>query len=190
MIREQPGPPPTGIASDEVTIRPVEPEDASLLTVWRAETSVRRHQPLSTLSAHQIRTEISARHHFDLGRNRGERFDWIVEWRRRPVGWITLVIHSWAHGLAECGYAVSTAYQGRGIMPIALQRLLDELFTETDLYRVEARCATDNRSSQRVLEKLGFIREGVLRRYFQLDGKRVDNYLYALLREEWQPEGS
>ncbi|HEX2642462.1 MAG TPA: GNAT family protein, partial [Thermoanaerobaculia bacterium] len=50
--------------------------------------------------------------------------------------------------------------------------------------RVEARCAIENIGSQRVLEKNGFQREGLLRGYFRLRGRRIDNYLYSLLRED------
>ena len=82
MIREQPHPHP-----DEdtlaVVIRPMEPNDAPLLRLWRSEASVRRHQPLGSVSARQIRAEITARRHHDLDRQRGERFDWVVEYRLR-----------------------------------------------------------------------------------------------------------
>ena len=70
-------------------------------------------------------------------------------------------------------------------MSEALAILLEDLFHNTLLERVEARCAVENIGSQRVLEKTGFEREGRLRGYFKLRGRRVDNYLYALLREEY-----
>ncbi|MEO6192550.1 MAG: GNAT family protein, partial [Thermoanaerobaculia bacterium] len=63
--------------------------------------------------------------------------------------------------------------------------LLDDLFHNTLLERVEARCAVENVGSQRVLEKSGFEREGRLQGYFKLRGRRVDNFLYALLRETY-----
>lgn len=170
--------------SPQIRLRPVEPSDAPLLQVWRSESSVRRHQPLAAFTTGQLRAEIASRRHENLWSDRGARFDWIVEVDRRPAGWITLVIHSWEHGLAEWGYALSTAYQGRGTMTEALGQLLPELFSRTSLYRIEARCSTENVASQRVLEKLGFTREGTLRGYFQLDGRRVDNYLYAITRAD------
>ena len=70
-------------------------------------------------------------------------------------------------------------------MSEALAILLDDLFHNTLLERVEARCAVENVGSQRVLEKSGFEREGRLRGYFKLRGRRVDNFLYALLREDY-----
>jgi RimJ/RimL family protein N-acetyltransferase len=70
-------------------------------------------------------------------------------------------------------------------MTEALQVLLEDLFLNTLLERIEARCATENVASQRVLEKSGFQREGRLKGYFKLFGRRVDNYLYSLLREDY-----
>ena len=70
-------------------------------------------------------------------------------------------------------------------MPQALDLLLADLFTNTGLERIEARCAVDNIASQKVLIKVGFHREGRLRGYFVLGGRRVDNYLYAILREDF-----
>jgi [ribosomal protein S5]-alanine N-acetyltransferase len=169
-----------------VVLRPAEPDDAPLLRQWRSEASVRRHQPLAPLTVGQLRAEILSRRHQDLYHGRGDRFDWIILLGEQPVGWITLVVHSWDHGLGECGYALSTPYQGRGIMTRALGLLVEDLFRHTSLYRLEARCATENLASQGVLEKLGFQREGTLRGYFQLNGARVDNVLFGLTRPDWE----
>ena len=168
-----------------VTLRPAVPADADRLKRWRDEWSVRRFQPLHDLSVDQLRTDVAGQRIRELYRGRGDKFQWIVELDGEPVGWVTLVVSNWEHGLAEVGYALTTERQGRGVMAEALGRLLDDLFRNTRLERIEARCATDNRASQRVLEKLGFRREGTLRSYFRLHGRRVDNHLYAILESEW-----
>ena len=170
----------------DVSLRPAAPRDADLLRQWRSEPSVRRFQPLNDLPTAQLRSDVSSQRMADLYRGRGEKFQWIVLVDREPAGWITLVVSNWEHGLAEVGYALSTRFQSRGLMTDALAMLLDDLFANTLIERVEARCATENVGSQRVLEKNGFEREGRLRAYFKLRGRRVDNYLYALLREDHQ----
>ena len=143
---------------------------------------MRRFQPLHELSVAQLRSDVAAHRMRDLYRGRGDKFQWIVEEDGVPVGWVTLVVSNWEHGLAEVGYALATDHQGRGLMVRALVLLLHDLFAQTKLERIEARCSTDNRASQRVLDRVGFQREGRLRSYFHLHGKRVDNYLYAVLR--------
>ena len=143
-------------------------------------------QPLSDLSVSQLRSDVANQRMADLYRSRGEKFQWIVLVDEDAAGWITLVVSNWEHGLAEVGYALSSSYQRRGVMVEALADLLDEIFHRTTLERIEARCAVDNRASQKVLERVGFQREGRLRGYFKLRGQRVDNYLYAVLQRDWQ----
>lgn len=167
-----------------MTLRRAGPADAVLLGRWRAERTVGEHQPLHELGPSELRTDLAGQAGDDLYRSRGEKFQWIVLADGEPAGWITLVIANWEHGLAEIGYALSTSYQRQGLMPRALSILLDELFSRTTLFRIEARCSVDNLASQRVLDRLGFRREGRLRGYFRLHGRRVDNYLYALLESE------
>jgi len=168
-----------------VALRPALPADAGLLFRWRNEPTVRRHQPLSEASIADLRADLARHRHDELYRGRGERFQWIVVVEGEAAGWITLAVASWDHGLAEVGYALSTPFQGRGVMRHGLEQLAGELFGHTALERIEARCAIANVASQRVLEAVGFVREGRLRSYFKLDGGRVDNYLYALLRDEF-----
>ncbi len=168
-----------------VRLRQAEVNDAPLLRRWRAEPSVRRFQPLHDVSTSQLRADLANQRHADLYHGRGERFLWIVEADKVPAGWITLVVANWEHGLSEVGYALSSRYQGSGLMTHALTLLLPELFLHSPIERVEARCAVDNKASQRVLEKVQFRREGRLRGYFLLHGRRVDHYLYALLRKDF-----
>jgi [ribosomal protein S5]-alanine N-acetyltransferase len=172
-----------------VALRAATPRDADQLRRWRAEPTVRRFQPLNDLSTAQLRSDVAAQRIADLYRGRGEKYQWIVEVDGDAAGWVTLVISNWEHGLAEVGYALATAFQGRGLMCPALDALLADLFCHTSIERVEARCAVDNHASRRVLEKCGFTQEGRLRSYFRLHGRRIDNLLYAVLREEWGRAG-
>jgi len=169
----------------EIRLRPARPQDAQILKRWRSEPSVRMHQPLTDLTVAQLRSDVSSQRMADLYRSRGEKFQWIVEVDEDAAGWITVVVSNWEHGLAEVGYALSSSYQRRGVMVDALSQLLDQLFDRTTLERIEARCAVDNEASQKVLDRIGFRFEGRLRGYFKLRGRRVDNYLYAVLRRDW-----
>ncbi len=168
-----------------VALRPATPADATVLKRWRTEESVGRHQPLGEVTTAQLRAELASYRPDGVYRGRGEKFQWIVTVDREPAGWITLVVTNWDHGLAEFGYALATTFQGRGLMAPAIEQLLADLFLNTAIERLEARCSVDNVASQKVLEKLGFRREGLLRGYFRLRGERVDNHLYAMLRQDY-----
>ena len=168
-----------------VSLRPASPADAAILKRWRQEPSVGEHQPLGEVTTAQLRAELAGYRPDGLYRCQGEKFQWIITVDREPAGWITLVVTNWDHGLAEFGYALSSPFQRRGLMASAIEQLLADLFLNTAIERLEARCSVHNTASIRVLEGLGFRREGVLRGYFLLRGRRVDNYLYALLRDEY-----
>ncbi|MBN9584442.1 MAG: GNAT family N-acetyltransferase [Afipia sp. 62-7] len=84
------------------------------------------------------------------------------------------------------GYWIGQPHAGRGYMTAALRVLLPTLFGELNLHRVEAACIPTNHSSIRVLEKCGFAREGLARRYLCINGIWQDHYLYGLLDEDFR----
>lgn len=84
------------------------------------------------------------------------------------------------------GYWVGQPYAGKGYMTAALRVLLPTLFGELNLHRVEAACIPTNQASIRVLEKCGFAREGLARRYLCINGVWQDHYLYGLLDEDFR----
>ncbi|MBU8871323.1 MAG: GNAT family N-acetyltransferase [Gemmatimonadales bacterium] len=87
--------------------------------------------------------------------------------------------------MANLGYWVRSASTGRGIATRAVQQLADFAFSQTDLERLEIICAVSNEASQRVAQKAGAIREGVLRGRIFLHGRPHDAVMYSILRSEW-----
>jgi ribosomal-protein-alanine N-acetyltransferase len=89
----------------------------------------------------------------------------------------------------EIGYDLAQSYWGWGIMAEALRAIIDFGFQQMALNRVEAEVMVENRQSIRVLEKLAFKREGVLRQRGCWKGAFHDLYLYSLLRSDNQLKG-
>lgn len=83
---------------------------------------------------------------------------------------------------ARFGYWLGEPYWGRGIMTAAVRGTVEYLFAQFDFVRLEAPVFEWNPPSMRVLEKCGFVREGVLRQSIEKDGKIIDAVLYARLR--------
>ena len=86
---------------------------------------------------------------------------------------------------AEVGYSLGKPWWHKGYAPEALDRLLELMFGEMDLNRVEAQCDVRNGNSARVMEKCGMRREGILRQRVINKGEPVDVMLYAELAEEY-----
>lgn len=83
---------------------------------------------------------------------------------------------------ANLGYWVRTSETGRGVAPAAVRRVAEYAFSETDLIRLEIVCAVGNTRSQRVAEKVGAVREGILRNRLLLPTGPSDAVMYSLVR--------
>jgi RimJ/RimL family protein N-acetyltransferase len=83
----------------------------------------------------------------------------------------------------EVGYWLFEHARGRGIATRAVRAVVRESFA-SGLWRVEAYVRVGNDASDRVLERAGFTREGVKRRYLRHGGQRVDATIYSLLADE------
>jgi ribosomal-protein-alanine N-acetyltransferase len=86
--------------------------------------------------------------------------------------------------LGEVGYLLSERARGRGVATRAIGLLIDWSFRELGMERVQALVHPDNPPSAAVLDRLGFKREGLLRRYRAGDDGREDRVLYAVLPGE------
>jgi RimJ/RimL family protein N-acetyltransferase len=90
------------------------------------------------------------------------------------------------NGTMEFGYAIAEPYWGRGLVAEASRALMRYVFTEYAVERLQARVIVGNEASERVLAKLGFTREGVLRSFILRRGRYWDVAMYSLLRGEWE----
>ena len=86
---------------------------------------------------------------------------------------------------ADIGYWIAGETEGRGFMTRAVRAVIDYLFFERGLHRVEIRCAVGNERSAAIPERLGFKLEGVERETQQLHGRFLDHNRYGLVRGEW-----
>lgn len=84
---------------------------------------------------------------------------------------------------AELGYWLGKPFWGRGIMTEAVGQICREAFARFDIVRIYAEPYAENAGSRRVLEKNGFVLEGILRQSVCKNGQMLDSCLYARLRE-------
>lgn len=84
------------------------------------------------------------------------------------------------------GYCLLPNERGKGYCTEAVNLLLDYSFLSSTIVRIEAHTDVGNVASQRVLEKAGFKKEGVIRKGMFAWGEWRDNYLYSVLREDWK----
>lgn len=86
---------------------------------------------------------------------------------------------------ADVGYFIDLDHQGKGYMTAALGLALQYAFQALRLHRVQAVILPINQSSRRVLEKSGFQREGVARRFLRINDQWQDHETFAILEEDY-----
>lgn len=91
---------------------------------------------------------------------------------------------SQAHRWAEIAFDLTPAHWGKGLMRHAVAASLQWIFRQDQVDRVQAFVRVDNHRSSRLLERIGFVREGCLRSYRVCREQRHDFYVYGLLRSQ------
>ena len=88
--------------------------------------------------------------------------------------------------MLEIGYAVVPGERRKGYCTEAAQLMVDYLFLSKDIARIQATTHVRNEVSQKVLQKVGFRREGTLRKAIQVRGENTDLVMFSIIREEWK----
>lgn len=113
------------------------------------------------------------------------RAEFALVFEGRVVGAVALRVNE-EHKRGEMGYAIGKEHWGKGITPEAAAAVLEWGFVTRDLNKIYAYADERNVRSQRVMEKLGMKREGLLRAHHLHGDERCDEAWYGLLREEWE----
>ncbi|MDH3499433.1 MAG: GNAT family N-acetyltransferase [Acidimicrobiia bacterium] len=118
----------------------------------------------------------------------GHAFDFAIRGLDDPdlhLGNVSVWYLSRGFRSGEVGYWVRTDIAGTGVASEVARRVLRIGFEELGLHRVILRIAIGNRASERVAEKLGFTREGVLREEIKVRGTWLDHSVWGLLEHEY-----
>lgn len=170
--------------TERLIIRSFRPEDADDLYAYLSREPVVRYEPYESFSREQAAEEAVRRasdHSF---------LAVVLKDTDRVIGNVWFAPDEWETW--ELGYVFHDAYWGRGYAAEACHAVLADAFVMQNARRVIAMCNPENTASWRLLERLGFRREGHLRRnvFFRRDesGQPLwqDTYEYGLLREEWR----
>ena len=171
------------IHTERLHIRMMRPADSESLTAYRNDPEVARYQgwqlPYTDTQAWEM---LAGQAHLDDLPPTG----WVqlaVECKGTMIGDLAVNLIADGH-VAEVGYTFATAHHGRGYATEALGGLVDALFANSDVHRVVAHLDPANTPSLRVLERLGFVFEGLARRAELVRGTWVDDLSYSLLRDD------
>lgn len=104
----------------------------------------------------------------------------------RLIGEVSLIWRSVESRQAELGYILHPDAQGQGFATEAAAAMLELGFERAGIHRIYARCDARNVASARVMERLGMRREAHFRQHALVKGRWDEEYVYALLAQEWR----
>ncbi|MED6143029.1 hypothetical protein PIB30_002851 [Stylosanthes scabra] len=159
-----------------ITVRPFKLSDLEDMWLWasddrvtyntRLDTCVTKEQAVALIDeciTHEFKKSICLD-------DRSIGIIWVIPWAGD------------AKFKADLGYAIGFNYWGKGIATKAVKIVLSQAFHVLPyLKRLQAFTLVENKASQRVLQKVGFQREGVLRNFFYAKGNFIDPLVYSFL---------
>jgi RimJ/RimL family protein N-acetyltransferase len=172
--------------TDRLRLRPFEDADADDLFAMHSDAHVLRYWDSPRWRDRADAERFLARCRQLAAEGSGVRLAVAEASDGRFLGWCSLTSWNPDFRSASLGYCFHQAAWGNGYATEAAHALLRWAYDTLDLNRVQAEADTRNAASGRVLEKLGFVREGTLREDCIVDGEVSDSWVYGLLRREWE----
>ncbi|MFB6878848.1 GNAT family N-acetyltransferase [Streptomyces sp. NPDC056323] len=173
------------LETPRLCLRRFQPADVWVFATYRSDSEVARYQgwtaPVSLESAASLVDEFAAAEPEEPG-----WFQYAIELKveRCLVGDVGVNLHE-NRMQAELGFTLGTQWQGHGYATEAVRAVLRDLFERRGLHRVSAECDVRNLNSQRLLERVGFLREGLRPQHTWIKGEWTDDLLYGLLSDVW-----
>lgn len=101
----------------------------------------------------------------------------------KQIGDIALWKITKEHHRAEIGYCLHPQHQGKGLMSEALAAVINYAFQQMHLHSIEANTNPENKASQKLLERAGFVQEAYLRENYYYNGRFLDSAIYSLIHK-------
>ena len=176
----------TTLETTRLRLRHFTDTDLQAFMSYRNDPEVARYQSWEGISEPEANAFIQEQKKVQPGVP-GQGFQIAIELKETNVliGDCYFTINELDHRQAEIGFTLSREYQGYGFATEAVSYFLNYAFLTFDLHRIIATTDCENAASVALLERLGMRREGHFLQNVWFKGKWGDEYLYAVLKEEW-----
>lgn len=174
------------IESERLILRRFRDSDLAAFVAYRNDPEVARYQSWDSIDELEARALIREMASARPGVP-GDWFQFAIESKETGalLGDCALQVDGQEPYKAELGFTLAREHQGKGFASEAASRLLDYAFASLDLHRVFALADCRNRPSWTLLDRVGMRREGHFLENVWFKGEWCDEYLYAVLKDEW-----
>ena len=174
------------LETERLILRRFSDDDLAPFLAYLNDPLVARYQTWESYTEVQARDVIEKQKTLEPGLP-GKWFTFAMELKetKKLVGHIALNVKEQDQQQAEIGFTLAREYHGKGLAREAAESVLAYTFEVLGLHRVVAIADCENESSVKLLDRLGLRREGHFIQNVWFKGKWGDEYLYAILRDEW-----
>ncbi|MBK8984706.1 MAG: GNAT family N-acetyltransferase [Chloroflexi bacterium] len=173
------------LETERLVLRQIRPSDTTAIYALFSDEAVTRHYGLETFTAVEQAAQRIAAMRQNYQKRRSIRWAITTQGDDALIGSVGLMNLRPKFFNAAVGYELAPAYWRRGVMTEALTAVIEFSFVIMALNRIEAFVVPENTPSIHLLEKLGFVHEGLMREYGYWRQAFHDLHLFALLRKEW-----
>lgn len=173
------------IETDRLILRQITKDDAEDILRYLSDTDVMKHYGLEPFKSIDEALDEISWYRSILEKKTGIRWGITLKGQDRVIGSCGFLNIVPQHYRSETGFELSKEYWGKGIANEAFEVVLKYGFEQMNLQRIQALIEPANLSSQKLVERNGFIKEGLLRKYEFTCGKFDDLLMYSLLRQDF-----
>lgn len=173
------------LETNRLILRQVTTEDANSLLMYLSNKDVTMHMGVAPFKSIDDALDEISWYQSILEKKTGIRWGITLKGQAEVIGSCGFLNLASQHHRSEIGIELSKEYWGKGIASEAFEAVIKYGFEQMDLQRIEALIEPPNIPSQKLTEKQGFIREGLLRSYEFTCGKFDDLYMYSLLKRDF-----
>ena len=169
------------LKTERLNLRPLEAEDAAAIHLMMSDAEVMAFWDSEVIDDPALTLDIVERHLDEAGRDEARYWTMQLAADGGFLGLCDLSEIDRRHSRADVGFMIARRYWGGGYTFEAMHAVIGHAAQGLRLKRLQARTHLGNVRSMRLLDRLGFKREGLLRGYVERDGERRDCVLFGLL---------
>lgn len=172
------------IETNRLRLREITIEDASSILGYLSDEDVMKYYGLAPFQSINDALDEIAWYQSMFNNETGIRWGITLKEQGMVIG--SCGFHNMVsqHSRTDIGFVLSKDYWGNGIAFEAVEAILRYGYEQMNFQRIQALIEPANVPSQKLVEKLGFVREGLLRNYKYTNGKFDDYYMYSLLKKD------
>ena len=174
------------IQTDRLILRQITQDDAEDILKYLSDENVMIYYGLEPFKSIDEALEEIEWYQTTFDEDSGIRWGITLKEKRKVIGSCGFLNKVPQHYRSDIGFELSTDYWGQGIAGEALAAVIQYGFEQLNLQRIQALIEPPNISSQRLVERNGFIKEGLLRNYEFTCGKFDHLFMYSIIKQDFE----